>query len=86
MFRWQMPLNACTEGYRNSCVNNVVSNVNLPKATRNRVFLSIHMRMGDACDRVEKEERTAWEPKGVEWKEFLGFGMVEPVIPQHAVP
>ena len=74
MFRWQMPLNACTEGYRNSCVNNVVSNVNLPKATRNRVFLSIHMRMGDACDRVEKEERTlSWE-----WNQNRGRPCIAP--------
>jgi hypothetical protein len=44
-------------GYRNGCSNNIVSHVNLPKSTQNRVFLSIHMRMGDACDKVELEAR-----------------------------
>lgn len=44
--------------FRNGCLNDVVSNVNLPRDTKNPVFMSIHKRMGDACDRVEEEERT----------------------------
>lgn len=55
--QWVMPLNAC-EGFRKRCNNNVMSNINLPKHTTTiRVFLSIHMRMGDACDKVETEQR-----------------------------
>eukprot|EP00571_Detonula_confervacea_P016047 CAMPEP_0172308402 /NCGR_PEP_ID=MMETSP1058-20130122/9004_1 /TAXON_ID=83371 /ORGANISM="Detonula confervacea, Strain CCMP 353" /LENGTH=419 /DNA_ID=CAMNT_0013020809 /DNA_START=246 /DNA_END=1505 /DNA_ORIENTATION=+ len=56
LYRWTMPLNAC-DGARKSCNNNVLSNINLPAGTTNRVFLSIHMRMGDACDVVETTQR-----------------------------
>ena len=74
MFRWSMPLNACTEGYRNACSNPVKSNINLPKSTKNRVFMSIHMRMGDSCDRVEQKERmTSWE-----WEHGRGRPCIAP--------
>ena len=74
MFRWSMPLNACTEGYRNACSNRVKSNINLPKSTKNRVFMSIHMRMGDSCDRVEQKERmTSWE-----WEHGRGRPCIAP--------
>ena len=67
-------MNACSQGYRRSCINRVVSNINLPKSTKNRVFLSIHMRMGDACDRVEEQERTiSWE-----WEEGSGRPCIAP--------
>jgi hypothetical protein len=57
MFRWQMPLNACTEGYRNSCVNNVVSNVNLPKALGTGCFCRF------TC---------AWETRATAWRRRSG--------------
>lgn len=67
MLRWTMPLNAF-EGYRGGCRNRVVSNINLPWDTANRMFLSIHMRMGDACDVVEAEQRYRSE----KWKNTQG--------------
>ena len=61
MYRYTLPLNACEGKYRLHCSKNIVSlrNLNQTEVVQRgpRVFLSIHMRMGDACDRVEKVER-----------------------------
>mmetsp|Transcript_17419 Transcript_17419/g.36742 ORF Transcript_17419/g.36742 Transcript_17419/m.36742 type:complete len:476 (+) Transcript_17419:155-1582(+) len=57
-YRYTLPFNACNAKYRMECQSNIVSLRNLdPTKITHRVFLSIHMRMGDACDRVETMER-----------------------------
>jgi len=69
-FRYLLPLNACEAHWRTGCQRNVVTLRNLdPSQIKHRVFLSIHMRMGDACDTTETEERTYPFRWGKEYKE-----------------
>ena len=69
-FRYSLPLNACEANYRSDCQRNIVSLRNLDASKIiQRVFLSVHMRMGDACDKVETLERLEPFHWGKGWKQ-----------------
>ena len=75
MLHSMMPLNSYELGYRSADASvKVVSIRNILPAPEERVFVSIHIRMGDSCDRIESTPRKEpWH-----WEEGRGRPCIAP--------
>ena len=75
LLHMEVPFDACELGLRDRCASATVLSIrNIQSEPEKRVFVSIHIRMGDACDRVVKEPLA----KPWRWSEGIGRPCIAP--------